>query len=227
MHLLKKVPCTQVELSWDRELAGHGEARTRQLRGALAGAFADDALFHQHDEKTGKLLYRYPLVQYRWRAGRGLVVGWGEAAGRLLGLPWLDLELQLGDEFVMVGDAALTMRQESFGVSERLLHYRLVTPVMLFNMDNYRRYQGMDEAGQRVERDRLLVSNLLMALRGLDVTFPERLYATWTKIKTQTCHYKGQDLLGISGEFFCNAVIPDGLAVGHAVSHGFGWMKAV
>jgi hypothetical protein len=226
MHLLKKVPCTQVELCWDRELTGAAKMRTRQLRGALAGAFADDALFHQHDEKTGKLLYRYPLVQYRWRAGRGLVVGWGEAAGRLLTLPWLDLELQLGEENVTVGDAALTMRQESFGVSERLLHYRLVTPVLLFNMDNYRRYQGMDEAGQRVERDRLLVSNILMALRGLDVAFPERLYAAFTEIKIQPCHYKGQDLLGISGEFFCNVVIPDGLAMGHAVSHGFGWMKA-
>lgn len=227
MHLLKKIPCAQVELSWDREIGGPGEARSRQLRGALAGAFAADALFHQHDEKTGKPLYRYPLVQYRWQAGRGLVVGWDEAAGRLLGLPWLDLRLQLGEENVTVGDAALTMRQESFGVSERLLHYRLLTPVLLFNMDNYRRYQGMDETGQRVERDRLLVSNVLTALRGLDVKFPEQLYAVFTKTKCVTCHYKGQDLLGISGEFFSNALLPDGLAVGHAVSHGFGWMKAV
>lgn len=227
MHLLKKVPCTQVDLSWDRELAGHGEARTRQLRGALAGAFADDALFHQHDEKTGKLLYRYPLVQYRWRAGRGLVVGWGEAAGRLLTLPWLDLELQLGEENVTVGDAALTMHHGQFGVSERLLRYRFVTPALLLKSENYRRYQGMDGAGQQVERDRLLVAALLTALRGLDVNFPERLYAGFTQIKTRICRYKGQDLLGISGEFVGNAVIPDGLAVGHAVSHGFGWMKAV
>ncbi len=227
MHLLKKVPCTQVELCWERELAGGAEMRTRQLRGALAGAFADDALFHQHDEKTGKPLYRYPLVQYRWQAGRGLVVGWGEAAGRLLGLPWLDLGLQLGEENVTVGDAALTMRQESFGVSERLLNYRLVTPALLLKSENYRRYQDLDEAGQRVERDRLLVSNILMALRGLDVKFPEQLYAVFTKIKSVTCHYKEQDLLGISGEFFSNALLPDGLAVGHAVSHGFGWMKAV
>jgi hypothetical protein len=227
MHLLKKVPCTQVELSWDRELTGAAEMRTRQLRGALAGAFADDALFHQHDEKTGKPLYRYPLVQYRWHAGRGLVVGWGEAAGRLLGLPWLDLELWLDGENVMVGDAALTMRQESFGVSERLLHYRLLTPALLLKSENYRRYQGMDEAGQRVERDRLLVSNILMALRGLDVAFPERLYAAFTEIKIQLCHYKGQNLIGLDGEFTSNALLPDGLAIGHAVSHGFGWLVSV
>ena len=125
----------------------------------------------------------------------------------------------------MVDDAALTLQHGQFGVSERLLRYRFMTPVLLFKSENYRRYQVMDEAGQRAERDRLLVSNLLTAMRGLDVTFPERLYATFTQIKTQTCHYKNQDLLGVIGEFICNAIIPDGLALGHAVSHGFGWIK--
>lgn len=225
MHLLKKIPCAQVELRWDRELNGQAELRARQLRGALAQAFTEDDLFHQHDPVTGKPLYRYPLVQYRWQQGCGLVVGWGEAAGRLLGLPWLDLELRLGEEGVMVDEAALTLQQGPFGVSERLLHYQFVTPVMLFNAENYRRYLGMDAAGQRAERDRLLVSGLLMALRGLDVKFPDRLYATFSQIKIKPCHYKGQDLLGITGEFVCNAVIPDGLALGHAVSHGFGWVR--
>lgn len=225
MHLISKIPCAQVELRWDRELSGGGaEMRARQLRGALAVAFADDDLFHQHDPVSGKPLYRYPLVQYRWRAGRGLVIGWGDAAGRLLGLPWLDLALQLGDDHMAVSDAALTLHHGQFGVSERLLHYRLATPVLLFNSENYRRYQGMDEMQQRVERDRLLVSNLLIALRGLDVHFPERLYATFSQIRTQPCRYKGQELIGISGELVCNAVIPDGLAFGHAVSHGFGWL---
>lgn len=225
MYLLKKVPCAQVELRWDRELPGGAEMRAKQLRGALAQTFADDDLFHQHDPASGKPLYRYPLVQYRWRARQGVVVGWRDAASRLLALPWLDLELRLGEESAMVDDAALTLQHGQFGVSERLLRYRFMTPVLLFKSENYRRYQVMDEAGQRAERDRLLVSNLLTAMRGLDVTFPERLYATFTQIKTQTCHYKNQDLLGVSGEFICNAIIPDGLALGHAVSHGFGWIK--
>lgn len=226
MHLLKKIPCAQVELRWDRELKGNAETRVRQLRGVLASAFADDDLFHQHDGKTGKPLYRYPLVQYRWKAGQGLVVGWGEAASRLLSVPWLDLELQLGDESVTVGDAGLTLRHEPFGVSERLLRYQLATPVLLLKSETYRHYQNMDEMGQQAERDRLLVANVLSALRGLDVNFSERLYAAFTKIRTRICHYKGQDFLGISGDLVSNAVLPDGLAFGHAVSHGFGWLTS-
>ncbi len=225
MHLLTKIPLAHVELRWDRELAGGGtETRAKQLRGALAGAFADDDLFHQHDRASGKVLYRYPQVQYRWRGGRGLVVGWGAAAGRLLTMPWLDLTLRLGDDAVMVSDAALTMHYGPFGVSQQLLRYHLVTPVLLFNAENYHRYQAMGPAEQQVERDRLLVAGLLTALRGVDVKFPERLYATFTDIHLRPSHYKGQELLGISGKLLCNAVLPDGFALGHAVSHGFGWL---
>jgi hypothetical protein len=225
MHPLAKIPCAQVELSWDRELAGKPPQRARQLRGALAHAFRDDPLFHQHDPATGRPLYRYPRVQYRWHEGRGLVIGWAEAATRLLDRPWLDLSLQLGDESVSIGDAALTLNHGQFAVSERLEPYRLNTPVLLFNQENYRRYQHMREQEQRLERDRLLVSNLLTALRGLEVTFPERLYATFTQTHTRPCHYKGQELLGIGGEFVCNVGLPDGFALGHAVSHGYGWLK--
>jgi hypothetical protein len=83
MYILKQVPQTRVELVWDQELAGAALWRTRQLRGALARAFADDDLFHQHTA-DGKPLYRYPRIQYRWWQGRGIGVGWGEAVTRLL-----------------------------------------------------------------------------------------------------------------------------------------------
>lgn len=225
MHLLTKVPCAQVALRWDRELVGGAEARARQLRGALAEAFGDDDLFHQHDA-NGKPLYRYPLVQYRWQGGQGLVLGWGAVASRLLTLPWLDLALRLGEESVAVGDAALTLRHEPFGVSDQLLHYRLATPALLLKSENYRRYQGLDEKGQRAERDRLLVSNLLAAMRGLDIHFPAQLYAAFARPRPRTCHYKGQELVGIGGELVSNAVLPEGFAIGHAVSHGFGWLVA-
>ena len=225
MHLLTKIACAQVELRWDRELAGSAEMRARQLRGALSEAFGDDDLFHQHDA-NGKPLYRYPLVQYRWQAGQGLVVGWGSAVNRLLTLPWLDLNLRLGEESVVVSDAALTLRHEPFGVSEQLLHYGLVTPVLLLRSENYRRYQGLDAKGQQAERDRLLVSNLLAAMRGLDVHFPAQLYAAFSQPRLRTCHYKNQELIGIGGDLVSNAVLPDGFAVGHAVSHGFGWIVA-
>jgi hypothetical protein len=223
MRLLAKIPHACVELHWDRALSGPAEMRASQLRGALARAFADDDLFHQHDNE-GNVLYRYPRVQYRWYRGNGLVMGWQEAAHKLLQLPWLDLTLRLSNEPVSVTDAMLSTSHGIFAVSDRLQHYRLVSPALLFNQKNYQRYREKEEREQQVERDRLLVAQLLTAMRALQTNFPGHLYATFTYFHTRTCRYKQQELLGLTGRFVCNAVLPDGLAIGHAVSHGYGWI---
>ncbi|MEZ5582075.1 MAG: CRISPR-associated endonuclease Cas6 [Candidatus Competibacteraceae bacterium] len=224
MHLLAKIPYACVQLRWSEAVTGWAEARANQLRGALAHAFAGDDWFHQHDGQ-GKPLYRYPRVQYRWRDGQGIVIGWGDAAERLLQAPWLELPLRLGNQDVVVSDALMTTQHSVFAVSERLHPYRWHSPVLLFNQANYQRYQNLNETEQREERDRLLVAQLLTAMRGLQVEFPTQLYATFTQTRTRVCHYKQQELMGILGLFVCNAVLPDGFAIGHAVSHGYGWLS--
>ena len=223
MHTLATLPQTSVELRWDKALNGSPITRARQLRGALAQAFAGDDLFHQHDAE-GKPLYRYPRIQYRWHGGNGITLGWGDAAERLLQLPWLDLDLDFGHQSVRVADALLMTNRGVFGVSEDLCRYRFCSPVLLFNQKNYRRYQAMTPEEQHLERDRLLIAQLLTAMSGLDVRFEGRLYATFASMRSQPCRYKNQDLLGLKGHFVCNAVLPTGFAVGHAVSHGFGWI---
>ncbi len=223
MHPIAKVPYACLQFTWDKTLAGPPLRRAEQLRGALGRTFVDDDSFHQHDEQ-GRPLYRYPRIQYRWRNGHGIVAGWGEAAGRLLQLPWLDLNLNLGGEAVQIVDALLTTNHSLFAVAETLRYYHWVSPVLMFNQKNYPRYQGMNSLEQQYERDRLLVAQLLTAMRGLEVEFPVQLYAAFTVIKTLTCPYKNQQLLGLLGSFVCNAVLPSGFAIGHGVSHGFGWI---
>lgn len=227
-HLLGKRSYTEVELCWDRAIPGPAATRAGQLRGALAATFADDDLFHQH-ATHGQPLYRYPRVQYRWRAGRGLVIGWQTAAQRLLQLPWLDLELRLGAaSAVRIADVRLTTCHASFGIGECLHRYRFLSPVLLFNQRIYAAYRAMDTLEQRqVERNRLLVASLLIGLRGLGIHFPGRLYASFIQCTTVSCHYKQQELIGLQGEFVSNAVLPDGLGIGHAPSHGYGWIAAI
>jgi hypothetical protein len=224
MHLLSEIPYIEIELCWDRELDGAAEIRARQLRGSLAQRFSEDPLFHQRDEE-GRVLYRYPQVQYRWRDGRGVVAGWGEAARRLPQLPWLELDLSLGDDRVLVSDIRLVTQKARFAISPRLLRYRLATPVLLFNQKNYRHYRELERSGQRNESDRLLIAQLLTALRGLQVQFDDQLYAAFVQSRTCVSHYKQQELVGVLGQFVCNAVLPAGFAIGHGVSHGFGWIE--
>jgi hypothetical protein len=224
MYPLNAVPYTEIELRWDRKISGTAVPRVRQLRGCLAQYFADDPLFHQRDEQ-GQLIYRYPQIQYRWRQGHGVIAAWQEAARRLPQLPWLDLDLQLGEDKVQISDIILSTQKGQFGISPRLLPYRFISPVLLFNQKNYHHYKSLEKNGlQREERDRLLVAQLLVAMRGLQVHFEGQLYAAFTKVHSSSCRYKQQELLGITGAFMCNAVLPPGFAIGHGVSHGFGWI---
>ena len=126
-----------------------------------------------------------------------------------------------------VVEATIYISEGLFGVSDRLERYLLETPVLLFNQNNYRCFQTMSQSEKRIEQDRLLVAQLLVALRGLRVDFPERLYATFGAVSVAPCRYKEQTLIGLFGDFVTNAWLPDGFSFGHAVSHGFGWVRRI
>jgi hypothetical protein len=81
--------------------------------------------------------------------------------------------------------------------------------------------KGVEEAA---ERDRLAVAGLLIALRGCGVELAGRLYAAFELRATQPCRYKHVELLGFRGRLLANVDLPDGFALGRAVSHGYGWL---
>lgn len=226
MDYLAEIPFTRVELRWEPPLIGEADLRVRQLRGALGTAFRQDTRFHQHDA-NGKPLYRYPPIQYHWHQGYGIIVGWQSGAETLLNLAWLDLQLSLGHETVIVSDALINTRRARFGVSTTLLTYKFISPALLFSQKNFALFKTLNPVEQQAECERLLIANLLSALRGLAIHFPSNLYVTFNKIDYCNCFYKKQNLLGITGEFSCNALLPNGFAFGHAVSHGHGWIEPV
>jgi hypothetical protein len=105
-------------------------------------------------------------------------------------------------------------------------YYRMASPILLFNQENYLRYRTMGKKEQILERDRLLRAALLSAMRGFHIDFSARLYATFIQVRHIICRYKGQQMIGLLGRFVSNAVLPSGFAVGRSVSHGFGWIIA-
>lgn len=224
MHILANCPFTCVRLKWNPEARGEMFGLIRQFRGALGAHFVETDLFHQH-APNGKFAYRYPRVQYRWEDGAGLVLGWETAARVLPDLPWLDISARLGGTQAQVEEAVIVVGVGEFSVTDRLVRYRLLTPLLLFNQDNYRKYRELPVNERDAECDRLLVAQILSALRGLDILFPERLYAAFVSRKTKLCTYKAQSLLGMEGTIVTNAGLPNGFGIGHAVSHGYGWMQ--
>jgi hypothetical protein len=216
---MSAVDLVTVRLTWAQGVVGRAP---HLLRGAIASHFPDNPLFHQHD--GGRVVYRYPLVQYRWDRDGPMILGLGEGARFLAGVEWAGMELQIGEQALTVRDAVCQFRRHEIQPSPCLLRYSLVTPWLPFSQENYQRYQAMRSAEQVAERDRLAVAGLLIALRGYGVEFPGRLYAAFEMRSAEPCRYKGVSLLGFRGRLLANVDLPDGFAFGRAASHGYGWL---
>ena len=210
-----------VRLQWREKL--FGTPKPHLLRGAIADQFPEEPMFHQHQD--GAVLYRYPLIQYRWRNGEGVIAGFGEGAETLVRVPFNDIPLALGNEKVSIENVLISCREESISIKPKLVRYHFVSPWLPFNQKTYEPYLTMDEQGKANERDRMAVANLLLMLKGLGIRIEERLYATVEAGKSVGCRYKNQNLLGFYGNLLCNIDLPDGVAIGRAVSHGYGWIE--
>lgn len=200
-----------------------GPAPAHLLRGALASAFPDEPLLHQH-RKHG-VIYRYPLVHYRWWNGQGILIGFHEGACLLPQLPLLERQFELGTSTVRIIDIEHQFTVEEVKIADRLLRYRFLTPWLPFDQHNFQKYRAMPQNLRAEERDRIVVGNLLTTLRGLGIEVASRLYATVQVHRAVTCRYKDQRLLGFTGDLLTNALLPNDIAVGRAVSHGYGWLK--
>jgi hypothetical protein len=205
--------------------SANGSSRPHLLRGALANLFPDEPILHQHGQNG--LIYRYPLVHYRWRNGDGLLVGFHEGAHLLARLPLIDRPLQLGTVTTNISDVEIHFATQGVRVAERLVRYCFASPWVPFNQENYQIYRGLNQNQQADERDRIAVANLLIALRGLKIEFPGRLYAAVQVSRAIPCTYKDQTFIGFWGTLITNVDFPDDIAIGRAVSHGYGWLKRV
>ena len=194
------------------------------LRGAIASLFGENSLFHQHD--SGGLLYRYPKIHYRWDSSGPFVLGFGEGVRALLDLPWPGLSLRIGQRSLNVLEVECSFQQHEIRPTERLVRYRFGSPWIPFNQENHARYRTMSPEEQAAERDRLAVAGLLMGLRGIGIDVDYRLYASFEMRVSRPCPYKDVSLTGFLGTLLANLDLPDGLAIGRAVSHGYGWFSA-
>jgi Cas6b C-terminal domain/Cas6b N-terminal domain len=218
---MKSVDIVQVRLSWLEENAG--PPAPHLLRGALGNLHRDEALFHQHEES--RVIYRYPLVQYRWDWRGAAVLGIGEGARALARADWPRMELKVGERVLHVREAACQFRRHTIAVTDTLIRYRFAAPWLPLNQELYERYLRLAPAVQARERDRLAVAGLLLALRGFGVEVRARLYAAFEMGSSLRTRYKDVLLLGFRGRLLANVDVPDGFALGRAVSHGYGWLE--
>ena len=192
-----------------------------KLRGFFATRFIEYELLHQHVD-AGKLIYRYPKIQYKIIDGTPMVIGINEGADVLKDIYDQYDQIRLGDNTYEIVERGVILRKEDFGIFDNILSYRFVTPWLALNQKNYERYFKSDRIEQRDQLGRTLTGNILSMAKGLDYVVASQIRVDIGRTRHKSCTVKGVSMLGIECEFMANFAIPDCLGLGKSVSRGFG-----
>ncbi len=191
-----------------------------KLRGFFATSFNEHALLHQH--VTDKLIYKYPLIQYKMLDRTPLVLGINKGAEVLKEIYDKFSEIKLGEGTYSIVERGITLKSEEFGCSDQILSYRFVTPWLALSQENYPKYLDASWEDRKDLLRRILVGNILSASKGLEYVAKEHIRLEVGRMQDEICMLKGTKVTGIRGEFTTNFAIPDFMGLGKSVSRGYG-----
>jgi len=202
----------------------HSDAPMRgdaaKLRGFFATSFNEHALLHQH--VTDRLIYKYPLIQYKMLQGSPLILGINEGADVLKEIYDKFDEITLGESKYHVMERGVCIKSEEFGCTEEIHSYSFATPWLALSQDNYARFQNAAREEKRDLLRKILVGNILSASKGLGYVAKEHIRLEVGRMQDEICLLKGTKVTGIRGEFTATFAIPDFMGLGKSVSRGFG-----
>jgi len=191
-----------------------------KLRGFFATSFNEYALLHQH--VTDRLIYKYPLIQYKMLQGSPMVLGINEGAEVLKEIYDKFDEIKLDESSYSILERSVTVKSEEFGCTEEIYSYRFVTPWLALSQENYPKYLDASWQERKELLRRILVGNILSASKGFGYVAKEHIRLEVGRMQDEICLLKRTQVTGIRGEFTTNFAIPEFMGLGKSVSRGFG-----
>lgn len=191
-----------------------------ELRGFFATKFNEYSLLHQHS--ADRLIYRYPLVQYKMIDCKPMVIGINDGAEVLKQVYDKYDEIKLGEEVYEIVEKGISVKNQEFGLSDKFHSYEFATPWLALNQENYMKYYGLHNMEERKEFLRkTLIGNLLSMSKSLDYQVSETIKCD-VDVKIHKNRLKDVNVMTFIGGFCANFLIPDYLGIGKSVSRGFG-----
>lgn len=197
-----------------------------KLRGYFGSLFKEHSpLLHNHYE-DGSLRYAYPLVQYKVIDKIPVLVGFQEGADLLISLFLQIREIDIGGQHYPVLAKNIQQKQCELSVNKQLYNYSFKTLWMALNQENFKKYRELDESDRISFLNRQLQNNILSFYKGLSFRTDERVMVI-TRLEEKQTLFKNQSMLAFSGQFTCNAYLPEWTGIGKAVSRGFGTVSLI
>lgn len=196
-----------------------------KLRGCIANQFPHYTELHHHLEKN-RVLYKYPCIQYKVIRGIPMVIGINSGVKVLQTIYGFVDELKFEGETQIIYEKYITLKDEPFGISRKMMAYRFLTPWLALNEKNYQRYKFLGRKEQTALLHRVLIGNILSVAKSLQYVVLDEIKVK-TKLKPVKTELKGIPMIGFTGEFQVNFNLPDYIGLGKSVSRGFGAIKRI
>lgn len=197
-----------------------------KLRGYFAQQFgAESDLFHNHAE-TGKVIYRYPSIQYKVVEGSPMVLGLAAGAPLLVERFLRIKELAIEGRRYMLEEKNLKSEEVAVGMSNALHAYEFVTPWLALNQSNFAAYQQYDLAQQKNQLTSILTRNILNFFKAANYYAEQQIMIHWNEIKPLQVQFKNQKMTAFLGHFVANVELPNYIGLGKSVARGFGTIQA-
>jgi hypothetical protein len=219
-----RIETSQIVITTEERLDGD---KARAVRGFFGTLFNTVPAFHGHDGSG--LIYRHPLIQYKVLNGSALLVGLKEGAYLLKAVPELQHVTLYGKQMPVVTQTR-TDGAIDFGLCERLQGYDFVTNWIALNQANYATYGAIRDDEGAVNRllTRILIGNMLSLSKAVGYVVDETIELDLSAQACEVAKAKfGVYLVGFSGRFCTNFVIPDNWGLGKFASRGYGTVVGV
>lgn len=198
-----------------------------KLRGYFGNLFKEHSpILHNHYE-DGRFRYKYPSIQYKVINNVPTLIGIQEGAELLPSLFLKIKELDINGQKFSINAKNIALTNEKAGYSSSLHEYQFSTLWMGLNQINYAKYHKLESEEEKQDMlNAILVGHILSFFRntGVELNANERLMAK-VNLEEKSTKFKENKMIAFSGSFIVNALLPDEIGLGKAVSRGFGTIK--
>lgn len=197
---------------------------TYKLRGYFADQNTENEFIHNHTADGKRVIYRYPLVQYKKQKGHPFVIVFGEAIPSVYKVVMETRQITIGCKTWPVDDIDIRLCTKTVGDGVPMTRYQFLSPWLCLNQANYKKYMTMDADGRKSFLKRILIGNVLSLCGGFDVTVSQHLKAE-LDVREVNTSYKGVTMIAFIGIFEINCSLPSMCGLGKGVSRGMGTFR--
>lgn len=203
-------------------------SQTHKMRGFIGNLFKEHDLIHNHDTKTGKVIYRYPLIQFKIIEHTPVIIALTEKAIQIFSEIFMKLDhIELEGTRIAVNEKELSVEDVKFGMVEELIQYEFIHPWVALNQEHYNKYRTLENFNEKKEMlNSILKGNILSMSKYLKYTVPDRIKVE-AAFKSVKINLKAKSMMGFIGGFRTNFEIPDFCGLGKSVSRGYGTVKRI